>query len=126
MGGHQARKLALPGSAEITKVEVAHPAGDYGGHLDGLRMYLSNGKAMGALNRGSGSGTAVTALVPPPGHKIIGFYGRSGKWGMCHEFGIVCAPNNVELPDSMYDMPELQNTNGGTAPRGVKVSFLEV
>jgi hypothetical protein len=47
MGGHQARKLAIPAGVEITKVAVTRN-GNY--DLDGLRMWLSNGKAMGALN----------------------------------------------------------------------------
>lgn len=37
----------------------------------------------------------------------------SGKWGMAHEFGIVTAPKDRELPDSLYDMPELQNNPKG-------------
>ena len=28
---------------------------------------------------------------------------------MCHRFGIVTAPENLELPDSVYDIEELQN-----------------
>lgn len=28
---------------------------------------------------------------------------------MCHQFGIVTAPRDVELPDSVYDMEELQH-----------------
>lgn len=48
MGGHQARKLALPKGVEITKVAVTRLGGHWA--LDGLRMWLSNGKAMGALN----------------------------------------------------------------------------
>jgi hypothetical protein len=47
MGGHQARKLALPRDAEISKVAVTRE-GNWS--LGGLRMWLSNGKAMGALN----------------------------------------------------------------------------
>lgn len=47
--------------------------------------------------------------VPPKDHRIIGFFGTSGRWGMCHEFGIVTAPRNVVLPDSVYDLEELQN-----------------
>lgn len=47
--------------------------------------------------------------VPARGHKIIGFYGVSGTWGMCISFGIVTAPRDADLPDSVYDMQELQN-----------------
>lgn len=58
---------------------------------------------------------------PPPKYFIVGFYGTSGSSGYCSEFGIISAPKNVELPDSMYDLPELQNTDGGTGTRGRKV-----
>lgn len=47
MGGHQARKLALPQDVEISKVAVTREGG---WSLGGLRMWLSDGKAMGALN----------------------------------------------------------------------------
>ncbi|KAL2150598.1 hypothetical protein VTH82DRAFT_7161 [Thermothelomyces myriococcoides] len=105
MGGHQARKLAIPRGVEISKVAVAK--GEPWG-LRGLRMWLSNGKAMGALNC-FGDVSRVKMLVPPKDHRIIGFFGTSGRWGMCHEFGIVTAPRNVVLPDSVYDLEELQN-----------------
>ncbi|KAK4147361.1 putative peptidase family-domain-containing protein [Dichotomopilus funicola] len=72
MGGHQARMLALPQDAEVTKV-------------------------------------AVETLVPSSNHKIIGFCGVSGTWGMCNRFGIITAPRDVALPDTVYDMEELQN-----------------
>ena len=39
----------------------------------------------------------------------MGFTGLSGVHNMCYEFGILTAPDDKELPDSMYDMPELQN-----------------
>ena len=53
--------------------------------------------------------------VPEPGHRIIGFYGASGRHSMCHEFGIVTAPADRPVPDAVYDMAELQNSpNGGT------------
>ncbi|KAK3291264.1 putative peptidase family-domain-containing protein [Chaetomium fimeti] len=73
MGGHQARKLALPRNVEISKVAVTRQG------------------------------------IPPLNHKIIGFHGISGKWGMCSSFGIVTAPRDADLPDSVYDMEELQN-----------------
>lgn len=34
---------------------------------------------------------------------------------MAREFGIVTAPKDRELPDSLYDMPELQNNPKGGA-----------
>lgn len=48
MGGHQARKIAIPKGVDVVKVAVTKNGG-YG--LRGLRMWLSNGKAMGALNK---------------------------------------------------------------------------
>lgn len=52
------------------------------------------------------------------GEKIVGFYGRNyfGEQldGMV-EFGIITAPTELELPAQVYDMPELQNTDGGLA-----------
>jgi hypothetical protein len=47
MGGHQARKLTLPAGVEITKIAVTR-TGLW--DLYGLRMWLSDGRAMGALN----------------------------------------------------------------------------
>ncbi|KAH7009970.1 zinc metallo proteinase [Ilyonectria destructans] len=105
MGGHQARKIALPKNVDVVKVAVAKDHEE----LRGLRIWLSNGKAMGALNkRGSDS---VEILVPDKGQRIIGFYGGSnnGGWQSIHEFGIVTAPKDQPIPDSVYDMPELQN-----------------
>ncbi len=32
---------------------------------------------------------------------------------MCRRFGILTAPKNVELPDAVYDMEELQNNPEG-------------
>lgn len=39
---------------------------------------------------------------------------------MTNEFGIVTAPKDKELPDSLYDMPGLQNNPKGGAARGPK------
>lgn len=48
--------------------------------------------------------------------RIIGFYGRSW-WGRHFdglvEFGIITAPKDVKLPEKIYSMKELQNTDGG-------------
>ncbi|KAL2134850.1 hypothetical protein VTI74DRAFT_10656 [Chaetomium olivicolor] len=112
MGGHQARKLTLAKDAEVVKVAVTRS--EQGGWLQGLRMWLSNGKGMGALNCKSGQ---VETLVPPSNHKIIGFYGVSGRWGMCECFGIVTAPRDAVLPDSVYDLEELQNKPDGGSHR---------
>lgn len=55
-------------------------------------------------------------LEAPSGERIVGFYGRS-YWGenfdAIAEFGIITAPRNVELPDAVYEMDELKNTDGG-------------
>jgi hypothetical protein len=48
MGGHQARKMAIPSGEEIVKVAVTNANSSWG--LSGLRMWLSNGKGRGALN----------------------------------------------------------------------------
>lgn len=58
----------------------------------------------------------LIAPEPPEGQKIIGFYGRSKwpeGWMEVDEFGIITAPTEVELPMALYDMTELQNTDGG-------------
>lgn len=56
MGGHQARKIAIPKRVDVVKVAVTKGS-SWG--LQGLRMWLSNGKAMGALNKDYG-GTVET------------------------------------------------------------------
>lgn len=48
MGGHQAKKIAIPSGVEIDKVAV-NRSGSW--DLGGLRIFLTNGKAMGALNK---------------------------------------------------------------------------
>jgi len=46
----------------------------------------------------------------------MGFFGRSW-WGPnfsgLAEFGIITAPKDLVLPDVVYDMDELKNTDGG-------------
>jgi hypothetical protein len=58
--------------------------------------------------------------VPSGKEKIIGFYGRSdwNRGGFCgiEEFGIITAPRDVDLPETIYDLEELQNTDGGNGP----------
>lgn len=59
MGGHQAKKLAIPRGVDIAKVAVSK----YGGwDLNGLRLVLSNGRAMGALNKGQGGSVEVLGM----------------------------------------------------------------
>jgi hypothetical protein len=50
MGGHQSRKLGIPEGVEVVKVAVTRARYGHTWSLRGLRMWLSNGKAMGALN----------------------------------------------------------------------------
>lgn len=46
----------------------------------------------------------------------MGFFGKSW-WGPhfsgVAEFGIITAPKDLALPDVVYDMEELKNTDGG-------------
>ncbi|KAK0639747.1 putative peptidase family-domain-containing protein [Cercophora newfieldiana] len=105
MGGHQAKKIAIRKGVEVTKVAV-NGGSSWG--LAGMRVWLSDGSARGALNKRSNS-NGVKVMKPDEGYRIIGFFGASGQYGMCHKFGIITAPKNVELPDSVYDLDELQN-----------------
>ncbi|KAK4199482.1 putative peptidase family-domain-containing protein [Triangularia verruculosa] len=108
MGGHQARKVAIRPGVEVVKVGVAR----YRHELYGLRVWLSDGQGRGSLNlrelRDLG-GDNVKFLEPPANHKIVGFYGTSGSWGMCKKFGILTVPRDVDLPDTVYDMEQFQN-----------------
>ncbi|KAG9255154.1 putative peptidase family-domain-containing protein [Emericellopsis atlantica] len=85
MGGHQAKRIALPKGVEITKVAVTKQGEQ-----------------------------------PGEGQVVVGLYGSSDKnSGYCYEFGIVTAPKGRQLPDSVYDMPELKNeykTRGARQP----------
>ncbi|KAH8893062.1 hypothetical protein GQ53DRAFT_861482 [Thozetella sp. PMI_491] len=110
MGGHQARKVALRKGVEVTKIAVTYYPDNY--YLAGLRMWFSDGRAMGALNKHEG--TKLEYLTEPdPNQKIVGFFGTSAVHGMCRKFGIVTAPIDAELPDTVYDMEELQNNPPG-------------
>lgn len=130
IGGHASEDIDIPAGVEVTKVEVGQ-----GYQLNGLRFHLSNNTAAGYLYKDSDIQTLGTYLIihisdfnthevsePASGEKIIGFYGRS-DWGYdfdgVDEFGIITAPKDVELPTSIYDLPELQNTDGGNGPRPV-------
>lgn len=52
MGGHQAKKIALRKDSEVVKVAV-NTGGGWG--LAGMRLWLADGRAMGALNKSSSS-----------------------------------------------------------------------
>ncbi|KAK4450854.1 metallopeptidase [Podospora aff. communis PSN243] len=118
MGGHQAKKIAIRKGVEVVKVAV----NEGGGWLSGLRIWLSDGNARGAIN---GKGDGVRVLVPDEGHRIIGFYGTSGTYGMCQKFGIITAPKDVEPPDSIHDTEELQNNPPGRRSKKRKLSMEE-
>jgi hypothetical protein len=68
---------------------------------------------------------ADSYLAPENGHRIIGFYGTSGAYGMCKEFGIVTVEKDQQLPDSAYDYLETQagHRSGTKSRRGENVSF---
>lgn len=109
-GGHASQKIVIPEGVDVVKVELT------GNHeLNGLRFHLSNGTSGGHLYNPK----SARILEPAADHKIIGFYGRS-DWGRgfdgINEFGIITAPNQVELPAAIYDLPELRNTDGGNGP----------
>ncbi|KAK1826800.1 metallopeptidase [Podospora conica] len=108
MGGHQAKKISLRKDSEVVKVAI-NTTGGWG--LAGMRLWLADGRAMGALNKSSADCKEdIKILTPDDGHRIIGFYGATGLGGgLCHRFGIVTAPKDIDLPDFVYDMEELRN-----------------
>jgi len=116
IGGHASEEIKIPKGVDIVKVEV----GTSYNELNSLRFHLSNGKQGGYLY--TDDQTENHSLAPAENEKIIGFYGRS-DWGtgFCgvQEFGIITAPKDVELPMSIYDLEELQNTDGGNGVRGL-------
>ena len=116
-------------------------------------MTLSDGTVKGELNTGRGHeisvlGIDTTLTLPFPTNvlvispvfthqstepssdeKIIGFYGHSDwrhGWGGPRQFGIITAPKDVELPDVIYDMEELKNTDGGTGPVNLSLSHVPI
>lgn len=135
-GGHIHEDLMISPSHEVVRVEVGRDSKV----LRGVKIHLSNGEVKGALcgggrfeelcvlGMGLTSFSSSTSIVfnriwltigssePPQGERVVGFYGRSyfGKEldGMV-EFGIITAPRDVELPVQVYDMPDVQNTDGG-------------
>lgn len=107
-GGHAAEKHDIPKKARIVKVEIGERGG-WGG-LDGIRMTLDNGAVWGELNASPGSSDRIEVLEPASDEKIVGFYGKSAPY--VGEFGIITAPKTFKVPDSVYDMRELQNLGG--------------
>ncbi|KAI4737553.1 hypothetical protein E4T50_11980 [Aureobasidium sp. EXF-12298] len=105
MGGGNAQMLNLPQGIDIVKVEVKMHG--WGRHcLGGITMTLSDGTKAGVLNRYNHVDD-IKVMEPGPGERIVGFHGISGFY--THEFGIVTAPKDVELPVHTYDMRQLQN-----------------
>lgn len=80
MGGHQARKIAIPKRVDVVKVAVTKGSG-WG--LQGLRMWLSNGKAMGALNKDY-DGTVET---------LGKFAARESQWWWCGPISLLSIPS---------------------------------
>lgn len=112
-GGHASEKHDIPKKARIVKVEIGE-RGHWGG-LDGIRMTLDNGDVWGELNADSGSDDKIEVLEPRSDEKIVGFFGKSSPY--VQEFGIITAPKDFKVPDSVYDMQELQNS-GENGERG--------
>ncbi|KAL4910845.1 hypothetical protein BDW74DRAFT_141985 [Aspergillus multicolor] len=123
-GGHASERRDIPEGQSIAKVLVCTDD-DGWGSLAGIRMVLGNGEAWGELNCGNRDGgdedggdedaearDGVVTLQPGDGEVIVGFYGLSAKdSGFCYQFGIITAPADLQLPDVVYDMPELGNAD---------------
>jgi hypothetical protein len=65
---------------------------------------------------------------PTVSERIIGFCGKN-DWShsLCGvmEFGIITALKNIELPMKVYELPELQNTDGGLGSEFVGETTIE-
>ncbi|RDW93963.1 uncharacterized protein DSM5745_01285 [Aspergillus mulundensis] len=118
-GGHASERRDLPEGESISRVLVCSDD-DGWGSLAGIRMVLGDGTAWGELNSASHDyegnedgeleSQGVFTLEPEEGEVIVGFYGLSAKdSGFCHQFGILTALRDVQLPEVLYDMPELGN-----------------
>ncbi|KAI8306847.1 putative zinc metalloproteinase [Colletotrichum sp. SAR11_59] len=115
-GGHAAEDVRWPKGEEIVRIQVAREDNI----LCGMRIHFENGKAGGALSGNEDdpyqTREETLTLEVQGDERIVGFYGRSW-WGHHFdglvEFGIITAPKGVELPDQVYKMKELQNTDGG-------------
>ncbi|KAI5212925.1 hypothetical protein E4T38_00020 [Aureobasidium subglaciale] len=110
-GGGNSQKLHIPPGVDIVKVEVKLSGWDHK-ILGGISMTLSDGTKAGALNTSWFTGSIfgskdIKVLEAGPGEKIVGFYGSSSHY--TEEFGIITAPEDVDLPPQAYDMPQLQN-----------------
>ncbi|EJD32777.1 hypothetical protein AURDEDRAFT_77464 [Auricularia subglabra TFB-10046 SS5] len=118
-GGHASQKIDLPEGVDIAKVEVCG-----GFELEGYRTHLANGTFGGDRDWDERDKEFMEVLEAGPDERIVGFFGRS-DWGRgfegVQELGIITAPKNAELPDSVYDLPELKNTDGGLGPVSLDV-----
>lgn len=113
-GGHASEKISLSPDNDIVKIEIHRDHSE----LVGMRTTLADGTVRGELHEKDHYRQAleIIALEPGPEEKIVGFFGRSDwKCGFngIQEFGIITAPKDQELPEILYDMDELKNTDGG-------------
>ncbi|EPS33748.1 hypothetical protein PDE_08710 [Penicillium oxalicum 114-2] len=124
-GGHASQDHTIPAGEHIAEVKICKRE-DGWGNLSGIRMTLSNGDSWGYLNHTpyeydpeeeeaetdskQEEGVEIVTLKPQDGDIIVGFYGTSEKrCGFTHQFGILTAPKDVDLPEQVYDMAELKN-----------------
>ncbi|KAJ5622104.1 hypothetical protein N7528_005336 [Penicillium herquei] len=117
----------LAADENITKVLVRK---NESGGLAGFRATMSNGDQWGFVDKNGDHdsdedsesatvqeheeqhkrGKSVFTLEPAEDEVIVGFYGQSGsKSGFIHRFGILTAPKDVKLPETVYDLPEFNN-----------------
>lgn len=82
MGGHQARKIAIPKRVDVVKVAV-NKNSSWG--LAGLRMWFSNGKAMGALNKSSYGTVETLGKLSATHHNfvLVDFFSRQHSYRPC-------------------------------------------
>jgi hypothetical protein len=53
---------------------------------------------------------SVVLLEPEEDEVIVGFFGHSlDGLGFTYQFSLLTAPKGVELPEVVYEMPELRN-----------------
>lgn len=113
-GGHASEEISLSPFVDIAKVEIHRNSNE----LVGMRVTLADGTVGGELHENDryGQHAEIVTLKPDAGERIVGFFGRSDwKRGFngIQEFGIITAPSAAVLPESMYDLAELKNTDGG-------------
>ncbi|KAK4676506.1 hypothetical protein QC764_401160 [Podospora pseudoanserina] len=111
-GGHQRRCIGLRKGVEIKCVAVTRMETTRW-PLIGLRVWMGDGRGMGALNARLHGGKNTEFLVPGKGRRIVGFFGRhGGVGGLCSEFGIITAPEGVRLPEEVYDETKWEVVDG--------------